>query len=117
MLNVQRRPFDVNEIPNEDEVDTAIEQLAGTTRPPLLATRETTHGSFRDNADVSQALKAMFRSASGWGKLTSVEKEAMDMIALKFSRVLSGRSLETQHWEDVVGYAQLALEQCRTGDL
>ncbi len=114
MLNVQRRPFDVTEI--EQDVEEALE-LAGQGRPPLLETRQTTHGSFRDNADVSQALKSMFRASAGWGKLTSVEKEVMDMIALKFSRVLSGRSLEKQHWEDVVGYAQLALEQCQTGDL
>ncbi len=36
----------------------------------------------------------------------------MDMIALKFSRILSGKSLEKQHWEDVVGYAKLAEKLC-----
>ncbi len=81
-------------------------------RAALLETRQTTHGSFRDNAALSQAIKTILRAAPGWGSLTTVEREVMDMIALKFSRVLSGRSLERQHWEDVVGYAQLALEQC-----
>jgi hypothetical protein len=42
-----------------------------------------------------------------------VERECLDMIALKISRVLSGRSLERQHWEDIEGYAHLALRECK----
>lgn len=83
-----------------------------TQRDPLLTARQTTHGSFEANADLSQALKIIFRSSNGWGKLTPVEREAMDMIALKFSRILSGKSMERQHWEDVVGYAKLVEERC-----
>lgn len=79
----------------------------------LLVAREQTHGSFADNARVSQSIKRIFRDEPGWGLLTDVEREAMDMIALKFSRILSGKSLELQHWEDVVGYAKLAEEQCQ----
>lgn len=82
-------------------------------RDALLATRESTHGSFADNARVSQAIKRIFRGEPGWGLLTDVERESMDMIALKFSRILSGKSLELQHWEDVRGYAALAEEQCK----
>ena len=81
-------------------------------RDPLLEQRQSTHGSFCDNAYISQNIKRAMRSADGWGTLTDIEHEAMDMIALKFSRILSGKSLEKQHWEDVVGYAKLALEQC-----
>lgn len=81
-------------------------------RDPLLATRQSTHGSFQDNATYSQEIKELMHATKGWKGLTFVEREAMDMIALKFSRILSGKSLEKQHWEDVVGYARLALEQC-----
>ena len=79
---------------------------------PLLVTRGKTHGSFDDNAIISQAIKEMFRAGSGWMRLTAVEREAMDMIALKFSRILSGKSLSKEHWEDVVGYAKLVEERC-----
>lgn len=78
----------------------------------LLKTRQTTHGEFGDNARVSQSLKRTFRAELGWEILTDTEREAMDMIALKFSRILSGKSLEKQHWEDVVGYAKLAEKLC-----
>ena len=86
---------------------------ASAERDPLLNTRQNTHGSFADNARVSQAIKRIFRDEPGWGLLTDVERESMDMIALKFSRILSGKSLELQHWEDVRGYAALAEEQCK----
>lgn len=101
----QRRPFDVTEI--EDD----IAELVG--RAPLLVDRQSTHGSFEENARVSQALKQLLRATNGWGNLTDVERESMDMIALKFSRILSGRSMEKQHWEDVVGYGKLVEEHCR----
>jgi hypothetical protein len=81
-------------------------------RLPLLEERQVTHGSFEDNAIISQAMKASFRSCPGWNRLKDIEKESMDMIALKFSRILSGRSLSRQHWEDIVGYAKLVEEKC-----
>jgi len=104
-----RRPFNVNEIVDEP---TDLDELAGTVRPPLLIERSQTHGSFEDNAIISQSIKRMLRASPGWETITDIEREAMDMIALKFSRILSGRSLEKQHWEDVVGYAKLIEERC-----
>jgi hypothetical protein len=74
--------------------------------------RGKTHGPFRDNARVSQMLKAVMRATASWQYLDDVEKEALDNIALKISRILSGKSLERQHWEDVEGYAHLAVKEC-----
>lgn len=79
---------------------------------PLLDERERTHGNFEDNAIISQSFKRMFRAGPGWNTLSDIEREAMDMIALKFSRILSGKSMSKQHWEDVVGYAKLVEEKC-----
>lgn len=78
----------------------------------LINTRQTTHGDFRTNARLSQKLKAIYRSYDGWEALDDVEKEVLDMISLKISRILSGKSLERQHWEDIEGYAHLALKEC-----
>jgi len=85
---------------------------AALARAPLLVERQTTHGNFEDNAIVSQAIKDLLRAGPGWLKLSAIERESMDMIALKFSRILSGKSMEKQHWEDVVGYAKLVEEKC-----
>lgn len=94
-----------------DEI--ARDSQTGPTRDPLLETRQTTHGDFAENARISQYLKWVLRGSPGWDKITPVEQEVMDMICLKFSRILSGKSLERQHWEDVVGYGKLALEKCQ----
>ena len=114
-----KKPFDVTKIAEdlaEDVKDTVKERgLPRDVKVPLaglLTDRHSTHGSFEDNARISQGLKEWMRGGPGWSKLTDVEREAMDMIALKFSRVLSGKSLEKQHWEDIVGYGQLALNLC-----
>lgn len=79
----------------------------------LTSDRRQTHGNFRDNARLSQMLKAVFRATASWDHLDDVEKESLDMIALKISRVLSGKSLEKQHWEDIEGYAHLVLKECQ----
>ena len=95
-----------------ENIDREIAEEPMQGRLPLLEERQHTHGSFEQNAIISQDLKGAFRNVPGWRHLTEVEREVLDMIALKVSRILSGRSLERQHWEDVVGYATLALEKC-----
>ena len=93
------------------EIETEVAEAAEP-RLPLLEERQQTHGSFEENAIISQALKRMFRANDGWNRLTDIERESLDMIALKFSRILSGKSMSKQHWEDVVGYAKLVEEKC-----
>ena len=84
----------------------------------LLDTRAKTHGSFADNARIAQRLRAFWRSeADGWMDMTLVQREALDVIALKISRILSGQGGFADHWDDIAGYAKLAskeIEQCQT---
>jgi len=81
-------------------------------RPALLMEREETHGRFSMNAEISQGLKAAFR-AHRYSELPPAQREALDMIALKVSRILSGQGHYADHWDDVAGYAQLGSEACR----
>ena len=106
-MKVDTKPLDINEfLPGLDipEVKPKID---------ILTERQRTHGDFAENARVSQIIKEAYRSSPGWAKLDDVEREAMDMIALKFSRVLSGRSLSKEHWEDVTGYSRLVERTCK----
>lgn len=80
-------------------------------REPLLNERQKTHGSFKDNARISQTLKATLYT-NGADKLEDVHKEALDMIALKLSRILSGQAMVKDHWDDIAGYAKLGAEIC-----
>lgn len=78
----------------------------------VIAERQSTHGDFTRTAEISQRLKAVFRdnlSAEANFEYT----EAMDMIALKLARILSGQSTFEDHWVDIAGYATLAAMACR----
>ena len=77
----------------------------------LLAKRATTHGDFRDHARISQALKALFRAEQGWVHMTEVEREALDAIALKLCRILSGNRFGVDHYRDIAGYAMLVVRE------
>jgi hypothetical protein len=78
----------------------------------LLTERGTTHGSFADNAHYGQALRDLFRSSPRWTRMPPVHQEALDMLACKLSRILSGQSHVADHWADLAGYATLAREVC-----
>ncbi len=80
-------------------------------RPTLLKKRETTHGDFAKNAQVSQDIKTIMRAA-GYLELDPVHIEALDMIALKISRIVSGKAEVADHWADISGYAKLGEEIC-----
>ena len=74
----------------------------------LLEERAETHGSFENNARISQALKRLFNHEDP--VYTDVQREALDMIALKLSRILSGHAYFKDHWDDIAGYAKLVSE-------
>lgn len=79
-------------------------------RDPLFVERQATHGSFKQNACISQELKGVFGRAGYPNNAEQVE--ALQMIALKLSRILSGQANYKDHWDDIAGYAKLASEAC-----
>lgn len=79
----------------------------------LLQERQTTHGEFSDNARLGQALRDFWRGSDHWTMMPDVQKEALDMIACKLSRILSGQSTFADHWADIAGYAELAEKACQ----
>lgn len=84
-------------------------------RPPITE-RQATHGSFADNANVAQAIKNTIRYAPNWSHLHPSQREALDLIASKIGRIMSGDPYHGDHWLDISGYAQLGLEVCRDGE-
>lgn len=76
----------------------------------ILEERNKTHGSFEMNAQLSQGIKGLFHY--GHMPVKVVHREALDMIALKLSRILSGQADFKDHWDDIAGYAKLASNAC-----
>ena len=91
-----------------------VETGGGTTYTPmseLLVERGKTHGDFRDHARITQELKAIMRVERGWGKLTDMERESLEMVVHKIGRILAGNPHFRDHWDDIAGYARLVAER------
>lgn len=78
----------------------------------ILEERQKTHGEFKDNAGLSQMLKEHLRRGISYEACTAPQKEALDMICLKLSRICSNPNV-VDHWDDIAGYATLAAKELR----
>ena len=75
----------------------------------VLAERSKTHGNFEANALVAQRLKEVFHSSPAWAKMNDTMREALDMKALKLSRILTADPFYKDNWVDDAGYSQLVV--------
>jgi hypothetical protein len=81
-------------------------------RHPLLAAREHTHGNFEITALIAQRFKDVARNTPNWGgRLTDVQREALEGVFTKVARILSGDPNHKDHWSDVAGAAHLVEER------
>lgn len=78
----------------------------------ILNERQGSHGDFTDNAAIMQALKEVIRQGINWAdRLTPVQREALEMIAHKIGRILTGNPNVHDHWDDIAGYATLVSQR------
>ena len=82
----------------------------------MLAGREARYGTFKDHARISQDLKAVMHERSGWDRLTSDQREALEMIQHKVARILNGDPNYADNWIDIAGYATLVANRLEKGD-
>lgn len=73
-----------------------------------LDQRNATHGDYHDQAEMSQALQDTIRTGANWRSLTKVQRDALIMISVKVSRILTGDPNHADSWHDIAGYATLA---------
>ncbi len=75
-----------------------------------IPNRDHQHGGMEAVGEISQHMKMAMRDGRNWESLTPGEQEALDMVAHKIARILSGADPhDHQHWEDVAGYAQAVM--------
>jgi len=79
-----------------------------------IPNRDEQHGGLEAVGGVSRRIKDIMQlSGRNWHRLTPGEQEALDIIAHKIGRILSGADPhDPEHWRDVAGYAVAA----RRGD-
>jgi transposase len=91
----------------EAEADNAVDTI--------LNERATTYGRFVDVAEIAQEIKATIRigDTNRSEELPADQIEALDMIASKIARILSGDSDYADSWIDIAGYATLVAERIK----
>lgn len=75
-----------------------------------LKDRNPTHGGYSQQAEVHDALLKVMEPFIG--KLRPSHRQALNLIAMKISRILVGNENHTDHWHDIGGYAKLGEERC-----
>ena len=71
-----------------------------------LAERHKTHGDFAEQSRIAQRFKEVLRSGTSWQNAAPNQREALDMIAHKMARVVTGDPRYSDHWHDIQGYAK-----------
>lgn len=79
----------------------------------ILKERGDRYGSFADNAKLTQKLKKAIIDATETDPLPPFQQESIDMIFHKISRCVYGDRYYIDNWNDIVGYAQLALDELK----
>lgn len=94
-----------------------------TRKPPAYSTplvntlnaRGKRYGVFEDNARIAQNLKDVVRTAGRWDEMSKDQREAVDMILSKISRLTTGDPDYRDNWHDIAGYAQLIEQRLPVG--
>lgn len=74
----------------------------------ILNERNRAHGDYTTQATIAQDIKDTVRSGPNYNNLSPSHREALEMIAVKMARILSGNPNHQDHWDDIAGYARLA---------
>lgn len=75
----------------------------------LREQRGAVHGNFEEGARISQGTMQLWQTGSKWNELTDAQRECLHMIAHKVHRILTGNPNHQDHWDDIAGYAHLAI--------
>lgn len=89
-----------------DRVDDA-QQSSMALPETVIDLREASHGDYRKQAQFAQLIKGLFHGHENWRNIPAPQKESIDMIIVKLSRVMAGDPAEPDHWLDISGYAKM----------
>lgn len=79
-----------------------------------LEQRGKRYGVFRGHAEITQALKTSMALTAGWQRLSSSQRESLEMIVHKIGRILNGDPDYADSWHDIAGYATLVEQELNT---
>jgi len=93
--------------------DLSKNQDAHTYQRGILAERSKRYGAFQSNARVAQTIKIGTRMGERFHILANDQVEALDQIATKISRIVTGDPDYVDNWDDIAGFATLVADRLR----
>ena len=73
----------------------------------ITAERGSQYGDWAEQSKIAQDLKDYMRAQPGWERLNAHQRESLDMIQHKISRILNGDPNHRDSWADIAGYAHI----------
>lgn len=75
----------------------------------ILHRRLGTHGDYEAKSKYTQHAKSLMRSTPNWNLLADHQKQSLETITEKIGRILYGDPAFPDHWLDIIGYINLAI--------
>jgi hypothetical protein len=79
----------------------------------ILTERPTKHGEFAENSRATWHIVQVLQDERNWPTLSEQQRHALYMMAHKMARIVCGDPAETDHWDDIAGYATLVADRLR----
>ena len=76
-----------------------------------LAERGTRYGNYLKQTAISGGIKETMQGESTYWDLATDQQDALDMFAVKISRILNGDPNYADNWADIAGYATLVKDR------
>lgn len=73
----------------------------------ITAERGSQYGDWARQGAIAQELKDLMRNTPGWQRLNAHQREALEMVQHKISRILNGDPNHRDSWADIAGYAHI----------
>jgi hypothetical protein len=77
----------------------------------ILIQRASSHGDYLDHARITQSIEIILRAGPKYERLDYCQMESLHMIAHKMARIVCGNPNHIDHWNDIIGYAKLIVDQ------
>ena len=87
-----------------------------------ITERGAVYGPYSVNSEICQQIKDIFRYRPGFKALLPCERESLDMIFHKISRIVVGAEAgatppsRVDSWHDIAGYAKLSEDRVKDGN-
>jgi hypothetical protein len=88
----------------------------GKTTREILDERESTYGGFKNNARIHTELMNVIMLHRNGESFPPLQQSALMHITGKIARMVSGNINYNDNWRDIVGYAQLVLDELERDD-